>query len=130
MTKEQRLAYLPAYFDVLLTAAAMNHATFEEIDNWASCGVMMPPGYRVDNPFTLLQSGFISVLWQCGIGGCSVCCNLDFVICVLLLHGISLSPVYIKTRVKLHRHIDACKPFVLHERLMPHISFVKNITKL
>ena len=73
MTKEERLAYLPDYFDVLLTAGAMNHATFEEIDNWGSCAVMMPPGYRVDNPFTLLQSGFLSVLWNCGFGGCSVC---------------------------------------------------------
>ena len=72
MTKEKRLAYLPAYFDVLLTVGAMNHGTFEEIDNWGSCAVMMPPGYRVDNPFTLMQSGFLPMLWNCGIGGCSV----------------------------------------------------------
>jgi len=71
MTREQRLAYLPAYFDVLLTAAAMNNATFEEINDWGSCAVMMPPGSRVDNPFTILQSGFISVLWNIGVGGCS-----------------------------------------------------------
>jgi hypothetical protein len=72
MTLEARLAYLPKYFDGLLTAASMNQAKFEEADDWKACGVLMPPGCRVDNPLTIIQAGFISMLWNVGIGGCQV----------------------------------------------------------
>jgi hypothetical protein len=72
MTPEARLAYLPKYFDALLTAAAMNNATFDEVDGWKACGVFMPPGCRVDNPWTILQAGFIPMLWNIGVGGCRV----------------------------------------------------------
>lgn len=73
MNPEARLAYLPKYFDALLTAAAMNQASFDEIDDWKACGVLMPPGCRVDNPFTIIQAGFIPMLWNIGIRGCQVC---------------------------------------------------------
>ena len=72
MRPEKRVAYLPKYFDALLTAAALNKATFEEVDDWSSCSVMMPPGHRVDNPLTMLPSGIIPLLWNVGIKGCSV----------------------------------------------------------
>ena len=70
MTKEQRLSYLPKYFTVLLTAATLNHASIDEVNGWESCGILLPPGYKVDNPLTLLPAGFFSVLWTVGIGGC------------------------------------------------------------
>ena len=72
MSTEKRLAYLPKYFDALLTAAALNKATFEEVDDWSSCSVMMMPGYRVDNPWTFLPSGIIPMLWNIGVKGCAV----------------------------------------------------------
>ena len=72
MKPEARLAYLPKYFKRLLTAAAMNKALFHEADDWKCCGVLMPPGCRVDNPLTLLPAGFIPMLWNIGIGGCQV----------------------------------------------------------
>ena len=72
MGHEARLAYLPKYFDSLLTAAAMNNAVFHEVGGWRGCGVLMPPGYRVDNIWTMLPAGFIPMLWKIGIGGCQV----------------------------------------------------------
>ena len=69
---EKRLAYLPSYFNSLLTAAALNNAIFDEAENWSSCAVWMLPGYRVDNPWTLLSSGLLGLCWNIGITGCSV----------------------------------------------------------
>ena len=65
-----RLAYLPAYMHSLLKAASLNSAIFEEANDFACCAVWMPPGKRVDNPFTLIQAGFIQCLLRLGIGGC------------------------------------------------------------
>ena len=70
MSKESRLAYLPQFFRTALTAAALNGALIGEVDNWSSCGVMMPPDGKADNPLTLLQAGLLSALWNIGIGGC------------------------------------------------------------
>lgn len=67
-----RLAYLPTYFRTLLKAAALNDATFDEIDNWKCCSVIMPPGKRVDNTWTLLPAGFLGTLWNLGVSGCQV----------------------------------------------------------
>ena len=73
MSAEKRLAYLPSYLGKILTAAALNNAVFDEIDDWSSCAVWILPGYRVDNPLTLLSSGFLGLLWNIGITGCLVC---------------------------------------------------------
>jgi hypothetical protein len=73
MSEEQRLVYLPKYVSALLTAAALNHASFHEVGDWHSCGALMLPGYKIDNPFTLLPVGFLSVLWTIGIRGCQTC---------------------------------------------------------
>lgn len=72
MDREDRLAYLPKYFSSLLTAAAMNGGMFDEANNWKTGGVLMPPGHRVDNPWTILPAGFIPMLWTIGISGCKV----------------------------------------------------------
>lgn len=72
MVPEARTAYLPQYFNALLTAAAMNEASFMEANNWESCSVLMPPGKRVDNTWTMLQAGFVPVLWNIGVKGVHV----------------------------------------------------------
>jgi hypothetical protein len=74
MPAAERAAYLPNYFSVLLKAAALNGATFEEANGWASCGVLVPPGKRVDNFWTLLPAGFAGMAWRVGRGGCMVRC--------------------------------------------------------
>jgi hypothetical protein len=69
----KRASYLPNYFAALLKAAALNGGTFEEVGDWKSCGVLIPPGSRVDNFWTLLPAGFLGVAWTLGVGGCKVC---------------------------------------------------------
>jgi ribosomal protein S18 acetylase RimI-like enzyme len=68
---QQRHAYLYEYFTRLNTAAALNSATFEEADDWASASVYLPPGKRIDNPWTLIPAGLFQVLWKLGITGCN-----------------------------------------------------------
>lgn len=72
-SEEKRIQYLPYYFDILIKAAALNHGIFDEANDWSACAVWMPPGCRIDNALTLLPAGFISLLWNCGAQGCSVC---------------------------------------------------------
>ena len=67
-----REAYLPAYFRTLLKAAALNDAAFDEVADWKCCSVMMPPGKRVDNTWTLIPAGFFPALWKLGVSGCQV----------------------------------------------------------
>ncbi|OBT61265.1 hypothetical protein VE03_09386 [Pseudogymnoascus sp. 23342-1-I1] len=91
LTREQRNAYLPRYFTVLLTAAGMNKASFYHTDmdtiansdaagkdakatssapaEWRSAVVLLPPGSSIDNPLTLLPSGLPSVLLKLGLSG-------------------------------------------------------------
>ncbi|TVY85293.1 putative N-acetyltransferase [Lachnellula suecica] len=66
MGTEARIAYLPRYFDALLTAAALNQASFMEADDWQSCSVLLSPGHRVDNTWTMLQAGMIPLLYNIG----------------------------------------------------------------
>jgi hypothetical protein len=72
LTLEQRNAYRPKFFSAILTAAALNGAIFAEANGWKSCGVLIPPGKKVVNLSTLLPSGFLSVMWSIGLGGCYV----------------------------------------------------------
>ena len=85
MTPAARLAYRPTYFTSLLTAASLNKAYISytpatpstpsapaasgtPTHPWRSCAVIMPPGTDVGNPFTLLQSGLLGVVWTLGLG--------------------------------------------------------------
>jgi GNAT superfamily N-acetyltransferase len=71
LTTQQRHAYLREYFTRLNTAAALNAGVFEEADDWASALVFLPPGHRIDNPWTLIPAGIFQVLWKLGIAGCN-----------------------------------------------------------
>lgn len=67
---QQRHEYLREYFTRLTTAAALNAAIFEETDDWTSASVFLPPGKRIDNPWTLVPAGLFQVLWKLGLAGC------------------------------------------------------------
>ncbi|KFY70468.1 hypothetical protein V499_09143, partial [Pseudogymnoascus sp. VKM F-103] len=95
LTREERNAYLPKYFTILLTAAGMNKGSFyhtDELDSnppfsvpssgspqkggkvavshpWRSTIVLLPPGSSIDNPLTMLPSGLPSVLLKLGLRG-------------------------------------------------------------
>ncbi|ELR06499.1 hypothetical protein VC83_08488 [Pseudogymnoascus destructans] len=62
-----RRAYLPAYFTALLTQATLNGAYVLEHSSWESCMTVLPPGRKLENPFTLLQSGLVGVLRKVGL---------------------------------------------------------------
>jgi len=70
MNREQRLEFLPRYMTALLSSAAMNNAIFDQVDDWKSCGVLMPPGCKYDNTWTMCQAGFLPILWATGLEGC------------------------------------------------------------
>lgn len=66
----RRKIYLHEYFTRLLTAAALNAAIFSSTDEGSAYAVVIPPGYQVDNPWTMLRAGILSVLWNLGAKGC------------------------------------------------------------
>jgi hypothetical protein len=72
MTSEQRREYLPKYFKTLCTAASLNDASFSEANDWGACLILLPPGKKVDNVWTLLPSGGFSILWNLGVMGTKV----------------------------------------------------------
>ncbi len=72
MSREQRVAFLPRYFESLLTSAATNNASIDGIADWQSCGILMPPGCHYDGAWSMLQAGFFPVLWAAGLEGCRV----------------------------------------------------------
>ena len=92
-TQSARLAYLPDYFQTLLKAATLNNASFDAIGpdgKYEACAVLMPPGKRVDNTWTLIPAGFLGCLWRLGWNGCKVC----YVFLLLVsskIHCLSLS---------------------------------------
>ena len=73
LSDPDRLKYLSDYIHVLLKASALNDGAFQEANDWSCCAVWMPPGKRIDNPWTVLPAGLIGVLMKLGISGCKVC---------------------------------------------------------
>lgn len=69
MSKEERLAYLPTYWSILVKSALLNDAVITEADNWKAASVVIPPGKHVDNAWTLFYAGFMCVLWKMGLSG-------------------------------------------------------------
>jgi ribosomal protein S18 acetylase RimI-like enzyme len=70
LSQSQRHAYLEEYFTRIATAAALNDATFHEADSFSSIAIVLPPGKTVDNPWTLIPAGILSVLGNFGFTGC------------------------------------------------------------
>jgi hypothetical protein len=63
-------AYRRQFLHVLYKAAALNDAVFQFAPDNKSCGgIWLKPGKRVDNPFTVMQAGFLSVIRKLGIKG-------------------------------------------------------------
>lgn len=73
LPEHEHPTYLPTYLKVLLTAATMNGASIAQIDDWKSCGVVMPAGAYVGNFWTAVQAGWMKVMWKLGWGGFHVC---------------------------------------------------------
>ena len=72
LSDSKRKTYLQEFMTSLLKAAALNGGRFLEANDWASCAVLVHPGHRVDNPFTLLQAGLIPTMCNIGLSGIKV----------------------------------------------------------
>ncbi|KAK2613191.1 hypothetical protein N8I77_000118 [Diaporthe amygdali] len=59
-----RRELLRAFF----TQCALNDGLFIEVDDYGSCGLLIPPGAAAENPWTLLQAGIVPALWNIGLG--------------------------------------------------------------
>ena len=69
LTTENKNDYLETYFKRLLAAAGLNGGIFEEADDFSSAQVVVPPGKKVDNPWTIIPAGGLSVLFKLGWKG-------------------------------------------------------------
>lgn len=74
----RRHQYLFKLFRAFFTSATLNGGIIAELKDWACCAILMPPGKRVDNPMTFLQSGIIGVMWSAGIGATLVSLEATF----------------------------------------------------
>jgi hypothetical protein len=80
LSRKERLAYLPTYWETLIKAALLNQALITEADGWKAASVLIPPGRYLDNAWTLLSAGFLGVLWRIGFPGIKVrFVGLDYV---------------------------------------------------
>ncbi|KAI3319288.1 hypothetical protein HD806DRAFT_539323 [Xylariaceae sp. AK1471] len=64
LTEEERRDYLPLFLTTLLKAGTLNKGIILEVSSWGCCAIMLPPGRKVDNPFTIIQAGFPGALLQ------------------------------------------------------------------
>lgn len=53
-------------------ASVLNDGEVVEAGGWGSCGILMPPGKKAENPLTLLQSGLIPMIMSVGVSRCKV----------------------------------------------------------
>ncbi|RYP71048.1 hypothetical protein DL769_004761 [Monosporascus sp. CRB-8-3] len=67
LPKPERQSVLPKLFRAFFTQGSLNNGVFVEVDNFGCCGLFMPPGARIENPWTLLQAGLISALFTIGL---------------------------------------------------------------
>ncbi|KAK4185180.1 putative increased recombination centers protein 11 [Podospora australis] len=65
---EAQKPYLKKLLRGFFTAGALNKGIFVEADNFGSCGLLMPPGCKPDNTFTMVQAGIIPLLCSLGVG--------------------------------------------------------------
>jgi hypothetical protein len=65
-TLAQRKEIIPKMLYHLVKACALNDAKFIEAGNWGSCVCLVPPGKKMENPFTILQAGLIPMLAATG----------------------------------------------------------------
>lgn len=73
MPREERLAYLPTYWSILIRSALLNDGLITEADGWEAASVLIPPGKYIDNAWTLIYAGFLCFLWRIGFSGLKVC---------------------------------------------------------
>ncbi|KAI0204388.1 hypothetical protein F4808DRAFT_340836 [Astrocystis sublimbata] len=64
LSVEERRNYLPVFLRSLCKASVLNKGFIFELSSWGCCAVVLPPGKKVDNPFTMIQAGLIPLTIQ------------------------------------------------------------------
>ncbi len=64
LSEEERKDYLPEFLKTLLKASVLNKGIILELSSWGCCAVMLPPGKKPDNPWTLFQAGLPAAVLQ------------------------------------------------------------------
>ncbi|KAJ7368566.1 hypothetical protein DFH08DRAFT_762499 [Mycena albidolilacea] len=67
--QSQHQSILPRYLRAFFTAASLNRGMFINADGFGCCAVLLPPGARIDNPWTLLPAGLIPAIFATGLRG-------------------------------------------------------------
>jgi len=62
----EHVGFLRPYMTALQKGAYLNDGVFQEVGDWSSCAVWMPPGKRVDNFWTLPQAGLVGISLKLG----------------------------------------------------------------
>lgn len=66
---------LPKFFRPFLIQALLNNGLLIEAGSLSSCGLIMPPGSRLENPWTILRAGLVPAVWNVGFGTLKVYSN-------------------------------------------------------
>ncbi|KAI1180225.1 hypothetical protein F4777DRAFT_531381 [Nemania sp. FL0916] len=61
-------AVLVKLFHAFFAQGTLNNGIFVEVNDFSCCGLLMPPGTSVENPWTLLQAGLVPALFSIGPG--------------------------------------------------------------
>ena len=70
--QDQRQARRRRAMGGFVKACTLNEGEILEAGDWGSCGILMPPGQRAENPFTLIQAGLIPMIINVGLTHCKV----------------------------------------------------------
>jgi hypothetical protein len=70
--QSQHQSILPRYLRAFFTAASLNRGMFINADGFGCCAVLLPPGARIDNPWTMLPAGLIPAIFATGLRGFKV----------------------------------------------------------
>lgn len=66
LSDEDRIAFLPHYFEPLMKASAMADGVFDETDDFKSMTVLIPPGKKMDNYFRAITAGLAALMLEVG----------------------------------------------------------------
>lgn len=69
LSDEERLAFLPEFFQIVTTAAVLSKATIYEASSWQSCAIVIPPGQNPAKLRTIIPAGAFKVLKVAGVSG-------------------------------------------------------------
>ncbi|CAG9940184.1 unnamed protein product [Clonostachys rosea f. rosea IK726] len=68
LPEPKRKAMLQKLLSGFLTQGSLNGGIFIQAENFASCGLFMPPNTSMENVWTLPSAGIFTALWEIGIG--------------------------------------------------------------